>query len=349
MAYFMLSSTMSDWAYAEDPVVTKEAMQDALSGFIDHPACAGVYLIDEPFAYQFDAIKKVFDVFYKELNYTDKHLAVTMVGHTASDRWGGYNFERELDAFIEKADPRFVAFDNYIFKDDGVNTRQYFQVLSTLYNKLKTENLPLWSFIQAGGQWNDGSIDREDMENYPSRGEFLWNFNTLLAYGSKGILVFPMIQSINYSFAPNNTFNFTRCGLLGADGSLNDWYFYLQEATQQLSAVDHILMHAKNEQILAAGFDAGKATALLPEAKDEGGYRELESVDGDALVGCFNYEGGTALYVVNYSMEENQKITLNFTGNYGYDVTQKGEQRFESGKKLTLSADAGEGIMVVLR
>ena len=79
-------------------------------------------------------------------------------------------------------------------------------------------------------------------------------------------------------------------------------------------------------------------------------FRELTGVDaGDALVGCFDYKGGTALYVVNNSVTTKQEITLNFSDRYGYDVTQRARTVSVAGDSLTLTMEAGEGVLVVLR
>ena len=79
-------------------------------------------------------------------------------------------------------------------------------------------------------------------------------------------------------------------------------------------------------------------------------YRELTSISGgDCVVGCFDYKGGTALYVVNYNRKEKADITLHFDrDDYRYTVTQRAESVDVVGNAVPLRLDAGEGALIVL-
>ena len=72
------------------------------------------------------------------------------------------------------------------------------------------------------------------------------------------------------------------------------------------------------------------------------------SVNGDAFVGCFNYNGKTALYVVNYSMEYAQYITLHFNEAQNIRMIQNCETSYVNAKNLTLDIATGEGILLVI-
>ena len=76
-------------------------------------------------------------------------------------------------------------------------------------------------------------------------------------------------------------------------------------------------------------------------------WRELESVEGNVMIGCFNYQGKTALYVVNFEEEYAQKITLNLKGSYDMSVTQNAEVSKVNTNKLVLDMKAGEGALIV--
>ena len=66
-------------------------------------------------------------------------------------------------------------------------------------------------------------------------------------------------------------------------------------------------------------------------------------------MGCFDYKGGTALYVVNNSVTKTGTITLNFDNNYYYEIIKKTEKVEKTGKQLTLTLDKGEGVLIVLK
>jgi hypothetical protein len=350
MGYFVLDSAVSNWAGVTDDKLSLDnsAFRNQLAPYINHPACAGIYVFDEPFANQFDSIGRIADLFYRENDYGNRHIASTLVGHTAANRWGGYDYKGELEAYIDKVNPEYLSFDYYVFDPDR-QVSDYFKVLSDTYRAAEKAEIPFWSFLQAGGQWSDTLLDLPfDREYYPNENQFLWNYNTLLAYGSKGLMFFPMIAP--YAFAmEKNGINFQKMGLIGADGRLNRWYYYADKANHNLQAFEHILMNAAHEGIIVTGEEAKFHTLDLPEVAESARFRELTGVSGDTMVGCFDYKGGTALYVVNYSMTQKQTIKLSFSDNYGYDVAQRGEWAAVHGKTLSLTLEAGEGALVVLR
>ena len=140
---------------------------------------------------------------------------------------------------------------------------------------------------------------------------------------------------------------------------MNQWYFYAQKANKQIRAAQDVLMNAQSVGIIASGKDATKLTAQRSPSDDyrfgyfseiltNGSFRELKSVEGDALVGCFDYKGGTALYVTNFSTTNKQNVKLNFDDRYAYDIIQRGEAVSVAGSTISLTLEAGEGVLVVL-
>jgi len=74
----------------------------------------------------------------------------------------------------------------------------------------------------------------------------------------------------------------------------------------------------------------------------------LKSVAGDAFVGCFDYHGKTALYVVNYDMEQPQSIALQFDGACDLQMVKEAESQDLHAEALTLDMFAGEGVLLVI-
>ena len=77
-------------------------------------------------------------------------------------------------------------------------------------------------------------------------------------------------------------------------------------------------------------------------------WRELKDVDDDVMIGCFNYNGKSAFYVVNYSKEFAQHVTLKFHDKYEMKVVQNAEEKFVKAKNLKLDMKAGEGLLIVM-
>ena len=79
-----------------------------------------------------------------------------------------------------------------------------------------------------------------------------------------------------------------------------------------------------------------------------GKYHELTGVSGaTSVVGCYNYQGQTVLYVTNNSYSKNGTVTLSFDQNYGYEIYQGGKKKESNGKEISLDLLPGEGVLVM--
>ena len=119
---------------------------------------------------------------------------------------------------------------------------------------------------------------------------------------------------------------------------------------KQIQAVDEVLMNSVNKGVLACGEEAVNDLKLTKDYNVLLGgtsWRELKSVKGDALIGCFNYQGKTALYVVNYSRDYAQKLELAFWEPYDVTVIQDGETRELHGDGMILNLLAGDAALLV--
>ena len=133
----------------------------------------------------------------------------------------------------------------------------------------------------------------------------------------------------------------------GAWGEKNQWFYYAKDMKNHIGAVDDVLMNSVNKGVLLSGTQAKTDNQLSSCIVSGTSWRELADISGDALVGCFNYQGKTALYVVNYDMENAQYLNLNFRDSYDFHVVQNGVETQQSGSALTLSMNAGEGVLIV--
>lgn len=314
-------------------------------------AFVGIVATDEPTANMFGGMKTIFDAFYG-LELEGKHAYCNLFPTygTPIDYSGEQlrmTYEEYLTQYYEAAHPKFMSYDHYPYETE--NFAQYFNNLSIMRSFTMERNIPFWSFIQAGGQHNDAALPIESEPYRPSEGQMLWDINMNLAYGAKGIQYFTLIQPQHFAFAPNDEYDCYRNGLIGALGNRNEWFFYAKKANEQIRAIDSVLMNAKSMGVIVSGEEAEQLVGQREECFKDKKFRELTGVSGDALVGCFDYEGGTALYVVNFDKEEKGQVTLEFSDCYGYDVVQRAQTVGVCGNSLTLTLEAGEGALVVLR
>ena len=322
-------------------------IDELLMEYRDFPAFAGVYVVDEPHNDNWYDGQNKYMSEYRQLYANLKELDVFSYGNLfpLTSVSGSENYEKYLKEWVENCDVYYLSWDHYVW-DRPVGREDYFANLSLGRKYAEMAEIPFWSYIEAGGNHVDTAEDTE--EYYPLEGEFYWNVHTSLAYGAKGIQYFPIIQPSWYANAISQPYDFERNGLLGVMGNKNRWYYYAQNVNKQIAAVDEVLMNSVNKGVIATGERAKKETEVSEHIMKTDAWRELIGIEGETLIGCFNYKGKSAYYVVNYEHEYAQNITLNFADNYDMTVTQDAEKSYVNTKSLELTLKAGEGVLVVI-
>ena len=327
-------------------------------------AFVGIHGMDEPFPKQFDSVSLFSKAFYEVAAEKGYDIFYNSLGRWAGE-WTFFGagpsmtYDAYMERYMQEIQPRMFSCTQYPFTSketsEGALTRSLYSQLAANRQMAKKYNIPFWRMLQAGGQHNDAMAWIPSVDPYPNEAETLFDVNLSLAYGAKAIQYFPLIQPLYYAYAEGGTYDFdNRCGLVGADGNLTRWYYYAKRANTQIQAIDHVLMKSCNDGVLIHGDEAYRNIVENGETYDAvlpgESYYELSSIQGDdAIVGCFNYKGKTALYVVNYSRKEKGDITLRFNAsNYRYTVTQRGQSIDVVGNAVPLRLDAGEGALVVL-
>lgn len=265
------------------------------------------------------------------------------------------NYHRYVKEFCDTLEPHILMWDTYPFRkhlvdgDASCNPQQYIVSLSIVRKYAEEYGIPFWSFIQVGNQYNDNYAATLDPLT-PTEAQFNWNVNTALAYGSQGLQFFCLIEPHWDSMTETGSIDTHRSGLIGVMGNKTVWYYYLQNLTKHIQVIDEVLMNSVNKGVIISGEQAkgdfAKAECVLKGEK----FQELRSIenDTDVMVGCFNYNGKTALYVVNYSYEYAQHVTLNFDQQHNITVTQLAEKSYVNTDSLTLDMAAGEGVLVII-
>ena len=139
----------------------------------------------------------------------------------------------------------------------------------------------------------------------------------------------------------------------GRDGKPTQMYYDLKTPLANIASYDHIIMNSTTKSVMIGGIEKNilqKPSAnMIVES-----FNELQSVashETGVVVYNMNYQGKTALYVVNASIEENKvaDISLHFSKKVEASVYQNGEKSVEVAKNLTLKdVPSGRAVMVVL-
>ena len=263
-------------------------------------------------------------------------------------------YDKYLEEYITTCNARQISFDYYVFDTQGYatvhGTKGYFDNLSIVREKALKYNIPFQTYIQAGANWNGSTTAgmQATQNNVPTKGQLLWNVNTALAYGTKSIQYFPLIQPNYYAYVSDGSYDYARNGLLGADGEKTLWYGYAKEANEQRAAVDKVLLYATSKAVLAQGTQAQMDTGVTIST-----YDILETINVDnsmlgAVVGVFAYGEKTAFYVVNYDTVNSQKVELHFVGEQKYSVIAANKNEQTTSELCELELAAGSAVLVVV-
>lgn len=333
-----------------ESALSLKEMDERINLYRDYPAFSGMYVVDEPgtsyFKPELTEEREVSD--YVPVFQNLKELGVVGSGNLCPV-W--YDYEHEsynqyVEEYISTCEPPYISFDYYVF-DPERSVAGYFYNMDVIRHYAEKYEIPFWLYVQAGGQWNDGMERFDSIDYFPTEGQLHWNVNTALAYGAKGIEYFPLIQPYHFSWAASKEHDFQRNGILGVWGNKTQWWHYAKSVNKQIAAVDGVLMNAVNKGVIVSGKKAIKDTAGGEFIMEGTAWRELKDVKGNAMIGCFNYKGKSALYVVNYETEYAQKVTLKLQDSYNMSVTQDAEVSTVNAKNITLDLKAGEGALIV--
>ena len=342
-------------AKTEQDEITLEEVAKQIVNYSDYDAFCGMYMVDEPQATYYSMgdgsrllgkYEQLADVLHNQLDILTycNAFPINDLGRNQD------NYEKYIKEFCDVLQPKVLCWDYYPFDEYREGKMEvYFYNMDLIRRTAEERNIPFWAYIQAGAQWNDSWEELPSKTPYwPNEYQFNWNVNTSLAFGAQGIQYFPLLQPYQFTLAEGGKWDFERNGILGAMGNKTQWYYYAQGINKHIGAIDEVLMNSVNKGVIVSGEQAKADMSLATCEIKDGTFNQLKSVSGDAMVGCFNNQGKTALYVVNYSMEKAQKITLTFDGSQNVKMIQNAEESYVKGKALTLDMAAGEGILLVL-
>lgn len=358
-AKYHIAQTVTDSNLMTGYDFTTEQAVETMKSYMTHPGFAGVFLYDEPgnaeyisYRTQLSQLANLSTVLNTDLGlYVYDNLSGADLDKAAA-------FASYVKEYCETQNQKVLSYDKY--PDFSPESATYdftsdFWCMAMIRQYAEEYDLPWWGFVAAGGQWNDDADYIESTEYYPDEGETYWCANMNLAFGAKGISWFAVSQPYYFAYGPEEgSYDFERNCLIGAWGNKNRWYYYAQNMNKQIAAVDEVLMNSVSKGILATGDAIDQmseinedhyvdSSVILPGSS----WRELTDISGDTVVGCFNYQGKTALYVVNYKWDYAQKVDLTFAKEYNVKVIQDAETSYVKGDGMTLDLAAGTGALLV--
>ncbi len=356
-------------------VTSPEELAANMGAYSNYDSFLGINIVDEPKgANDWGTHSEYADTYFKRYNYYSQLTQalkpyvnitnyVNMHGSQSVDDGKFYDYASKIGADVD-----VLSFDTYLYFEDNTypllkinRLLSYLESLDTIRQISIEQDKPFWSFVQAGSDYRDDGSDAATM-GYYTEADTLWIVNTSLAFGAKGIQYFPLLQPEHFSYdsTSDTGHDYDRNGIIGANNAANRNYAMVQKANNQIAAIDHVLMNAQSTGVIVTGqanTDVSTAASVLGRNHTFTGilkrgttYTEiLNNVSGgDAMVGCFNYQGYEAYYVVNYSRTNSQTITLTLNDNAKYYTIADAVKTSGQGNSIALTVPAGAGVLVVL-
>ncbi len=373
-----------DWRLlsSEQKEALNERFRASLRRYKDYPAFAGISFYDEPGVDSFYGIAEAQRVFEEECPdkiFYVNHLpnnsqpwqlqyGCELAGAPAADEeklLTNYSNAERYIYFIQKyfdvVRPHLYSYDAYPFltlgnADSMVHISLYDlqQICGEMQNKY---GVPYWNFMQCGGRWDGGDARQTDLA------EMLLQVNVSLAYGAKGIQLFPLCY-------PNDWGDEWEAYSAVFDRHNRETvqYHYLKIALKQVKACEEYLSQAKwkgarlegkfkgllppekelqkidwNETIFRGEFPEGNA----PQKREN--RNPVVSATSQFFIGEFDYQGRDLYYVVNNSIATAANLTLTFPKKQKMTVVYRGNVSQVEEKKLHFGrVAAGDGIMILL-
>lgn len=170
--------------------------QSTYQPFLKYSSFAGINPVDEPGYEAWDKVRK-FRRAFNEV-YPDKLYFVNLLQNYAP-KWalpagaakkelffddGDYDFY--CKSYVKQADPKNFCYDFYPFRGKYPSVMmEYFEQLETVLKYAKSVDIPVWCFIQTCG-----FPEMAGWARVPTSEELLWQVNTSLCYGTKGLAYF---------------------------------------------------------------------------------------------------------------------------------------------------------------
>lgn len=336
-------------------VAEPETIADALKSLTDkYDYFAGLYARDEPNSTLYPAIKKSWENFNAakaSINQNELTLYYNLFppvgGNQLSyDTDSGLTYAEYVQGFLDTK-PDYLMFDSYPFMTGSDKASGgWLNLLGQINRAAKNNNVAWWGFVQGGGNFGDV----QGGHKLVNENEMNYDVNTMLAFGAKGIAYFPMCFPPEWQNATPEE-NTNDNSLINKYGSKTPYWYYAQKINKQILAADEVLMNSAHMGVIITGESEVCRYTSNAYGDKLSDFRHLKSVGGDpSIIGCFDYKGGIALYVVNDSLTEHRgEVVLNFDKGYEYEVIQRGVKNTLIAKSFTLTLEAGEGALVVVK
>ena len=314
--------------------ITEEAL-------LEHPACWGYGLRDEPGANDFpplgEMVAKVRALRPGKLSYINLFPSYASPGRQLD----AANYEEYVEKFIEVVNPDVLSMDHYPqFKPDRDGRDGYCVDLAVMRKYALQQDIPFWNFfnVMPYGPHTD-----------PTEAQLRWQIYSSMAYGAKGVLYFCYYTPGGGEFPKGGA-------IISRDNKPTRHYDQVTRINKAVKNLGAVLMQCKSVAVYRiSGEDVpletlkGAPIVDLQRAKHDPAH--------DYLIGSFTHtDGRRAVLLNNYRFAYTAWPTVVFDApmeevrevdpKTGKEIPLRDDSPDMPGMQLSL--DAGEGRLFIL-
>lgn len=330
------------------PINEEDRAMRIVRATMNHPACWGFNIKDEPATEEFNHLKYMTELIRATIP-EDKKITTNMLPNTTFT-WDGYEnvsfeaYEDYLRDYMIITDVEMLSFDHYPLvsetKIDDIEMVFYLKNLLEFNIQCREADTEATSIIQSA-KW-DGC-------RMPSATELQFLVNLNLVSGMDGITYF--IYWTNVDHRGRTIIQ----GLMNHNGTPSPLYYTAQQINRGLSKMKGVFLNYDQVGYIFTNAPEaywGFENDVTSDKVVFDSFGPVKSVESDASVlsGCFTKEDGSqALYVMNFNMTAGvkQKVTLNFSDDTDYKLwNHTGLADMDSSEQLILELSPGEAAFV---
>jgi hypothetical protein len=275
----------------------------------DQPAFEGYFVKDEPKISMYPALKKIADIFHS-IDPVNESLCCLFPNYGTLTQFGVEDYRTYITSFIEIVEPGLLAYDSYALRHEVTLYDDWFSNLALVREETQKADIPYLVFIQSHGV--------EEGLRVPDRAEILWQVNTAVSYGARGIgwlsywtpetgLGLPHVEGA----APPLIEHYYN-GPIDIEGNRTEIYDYVREANLYLKKAGKGLLGWDNTDV--ARYEDGNMV--------QGGSSPVVSLKGEEaniIIGTYRKDDRARLVVSNASCEEPTIFALNLAAEWELD------------------------------
>jgi hypothetical protein len=233
------------YAHAPEMAIDTSVIDSLIRDYKDHPALAGYVVRDEPAASMFPRLRGLCQL-VRERDPEHEPFINLFPSYAGPERLGSVDYRSHVREFIETVRPGVLSYDYYALRETETWYDGWFSDLEIVRDETRKAGIPFWIFIQSEGIRGGLRV--------PTRAGILWQANTAVAFGARGLGWFTYWTPQVNQDDPHAEQHYN--AMIGSDGLPTEIYDYVREANQYIKPVGRGLIGWDNRFI--ARYEGGR-------------------------------------------------------------------------------------------